>query len=61
MSKQCESPAAEDMNGRHVRGETCMCAAADEQWAADAVRQALQRDTMPPAPFTPARFKDARS
>lgn len=61
MSKRCESPAAEDMNGRHVRGETCMCAAADEQWAADADRQALQRDTMTPAPFTPVRFKDTRS
>ena len=61
MSKRYESPAAEDMNGRHVRGETCMCAAADEQWPADAVRQALQRDTMPPARFTPARFKDSRS
>lgn len=61
MSKRCKSPAAEDMNSRHVRDETCMCAAADEQWAADAVRQALQRDTMPPARSTPARFKDAQS
>ena len=61
MSKRCESPAAEDMNGRHVRGETCMCTVADEQWAADADRQALQHDTMTPARSTPVRFKDARS
>lgn len=61
MSKRCESFTGEYLNGRHVRGEACMCTVADEQWAADAVRQALQRDTMPPAPFTPARFKDARS
>lgn len=61
MSKRCESPKGEDMNGRHVRGEACMCAVADEQRAADADRQALQRDTMPTAPFTPVRFKDARS
>lgn len=61
MSKQCESHTGEDPNGRHVRGEACMCTVADEQRAADAVRQALQRDTMTPAPFTPVRFKDARS
>ena len=61
MSKQCESHTGEDPNGRHVRGEACMCTVADEQWAADADRQALQRDTMTPAPFTPVRFKDARS
>lgn len=61
MSKQCESHTGEDPNGRHVRGEACMCTVADEQWAADADRQALQHDTMTPAPFTPVRFKDARS
>ena len=61
MSKRCESPKGEDMNGRHVRGEACMCLAADEQWAADADRQALQRDMMTPARSTPVRFKDARS
>lgn len=61
MSKRCESPKGEDMNGRHVRGEACMCTVADEQWAADADRQALQRDMMTPARFTPVRFKDARS
>ncbi|WP_445339950.1 hypothetical protein [Bifidobacterium sp. ESL0825] len=61
MSKRCESLTGEDMNGRHVRGEACMRTVTDEQWAADADRQALQHDTMPTAPFTPARFKDARS
>lgn len=61
MSKRYESHTAEDMNARHVRGEACMCLAADEQWAADAVRQALQRDTMTSARSTPVRFKDARS
>lgn len=61
MSKRCESLTAEDMNGRHVRGEACMCTVADEQWAADAVRQALQRDTMTSDRSTPVRFKDARS
>ncbi|QYN60324.1 hypothetical protein GYM67_04035 [Bifidobacterium asteroides] len=61
MSKRCESPKGEDMNGRRVRGEACMCLAADEQWAADADRQALQRDMMTPARSTPVRFKDARS
>lgn len=61
MSKRCESPKGEDPNGRHVRGEACMRTGAYEQRAADADRQALQRDTMPTAPFTPVRFKDARS
>lgn len=61
MSKRRESLTGEDMNDRHVRGEACMCAVADEQRAADADRQALQHDTMPPARSTPVRFKDARS
>lgn len=61
MSTRYESHTAEDMNARHVRGEACMCLAADKQWAADADRQALQHDTVPAAPFTPVRFKDARS
>ena len=61
MSKRCESLTGEDPNGRHVRGEACMCTGADGQRAADADRQAFQHDTMPAAPFTPVRFKDARS
>lgn len=61
MSKQCESPKGEDPNGRHVRGEACMRTGAYEQRAADADRQALQRDMMTPARSTPVRFKDARS
>ena len=61
MSKRRESLTGEDPNGRQVRGEACMCTVADEQWAADADRQALQHDTMTPARSTPVRFKDARS
>ena len=61
MSTRYESLTGEDPNGRHVRGEACMRTGADEQRAADADRQALQHDTMTPAPFTPVRFKVARS